>query len=59
MTSPCCLCVCVSPPIVARQWLGKHVPTATNTYATKEELLDVVFFMQCVVSNTQYAVKGD
>jgi hypothetical protein len=22
---------------IARQWLGKHIPTATNTHATTEE----------------------
>jgi hypothetical protein len=26
---------------VAKQWLGKHVPAATNTHATIEELLEV------------------
>jgi hypothetical protein len=30
---------------VAKQWLGKHVPLATNMYATIEELLDVAFCM--------------
>jgi hypothetical protein len=53
MGSPCC--VSVSPPqqalivdpeemAVARQQLGKHVSTATNTH-TIEELLDMVFSM--------------
>jgi hypothetical protein len=31
---------------IAKQWLGKHVPVATNTNTTKEELLDIVFSMQ-------------
>jgi hypothetical protein len=31
--------------VVVRQRLGKHVPTATNTHATTEELLDAVFSM--------------
>jgi hypothetical protein len=34
-----CVCMC-SPPFIARQRLGKHVPTATNTHATLEELLE-------------------
>jgi hypothetical protein len=33
---------------IARQWLDKHVPAVTNTYATIEELLDAVFSMQSV-----------
>jgi hypothetical protein len=33
--------VCVA--IIARQWLGKHVPMAMNTQETIEELLDGVF----------------
>jgi hypothetical protein len=32
MRSACCLCLCVSPSFVARQRLGKHVPTTANTY---------------------------
>jgi hypothetical protein len=32
---------------VAKQWLNKHVPAATNTHATTE-LLDVLFSMQSV-----------
>jgi hypothetical protein len=43
MRSPCCVCV---PRIVARQRLGKHVPMATNTHATIEELSDEVFFWE-------------
>jgi hypothetical protein len=41
----CCLCV---PPIVARQRLGKHIPAATNTHATIEELLDTILSMRSV-----------
>jgi hypothetical protein len=50
MRSPCCLCVYVSIylPIVARQRLGKHVPTAMNTHVTIEELLDAVFSVPSV-----------
>jgi hypothetical protein len=52
MRSRFCLCVCVSPLIVARQRLGKNptivdrqrlgrnVTAVTNTHATIEELLD-------------------
>jgi hypothetical protein len=47
MRSPWSLSVCLSP-IVARQRLGKHFPTATNMYATIEELLDTSFTMRCV-----------
>jgi hypothetical protein len=43
---------------VAMQRLGKHVPAATNTHATTQELLDSVFSMRSVLSNTQYGVKG-
>jgi hypothetical protein len=35
--------VCVSPLIVARQRLGKHVPAGTDTHATIEELFGEVF----------------
>jgi hypothetical protein len=31
---------------MVRQRLSKHVPEATNTYTTIEELLEVVFFIQ-------------
>jgi hypothetical protein len=41
MGSPCCLYVCMCiPPIVARQWLGKHYPEATNTHVRIEKVLD-------------------
>jgi hypothetical protein len=33
---------------VARKRLGKHVPAATNTRTTIEELLEAVFSMQYV-----------
>jgi hypothetical protein len=32
----------------AKQWLGKHAPTATNSHATTEELLEMMFSMQSV-----------
>jgi hypothetical protein len=50
MRSRCCVCVCVSPPIVAsngsvkspliiaRQRLGRNVTTVTNIHATIEVL---------------------
>jgi hypothetical protein len=50
MRSPCCLCVFVLPPKVARQRLGKHVPAATNTHATVKELLDPVFSMRSALN---------
>jgi hypothetical protein len=37
-----CVSVFVSP---SRQRLGKHVPAATNTHATTEELLYALFSM--------------
>jgi hypothetical protein len=49
MRSPCCMCVCVSPPIVVRQRLGKHVPAVTNTHGTIEEFLDASFSMRSVL----------
>jgi hypothetical protein len=35
------VCVYVYPPIIARQWCSEHIPTAVNTHATIEELLDM------------------
>lgn len=32
--------------VVARKRLGKHILTATNTHATKEEMLEAVFLMR-------------
>jgi hypothetical protein len=43
---------------IVGQWLSKHIPAAMNTHATIEELLEVAFSMQSVISNTQCAVKG-
>jgi hypothetical protein len=34
-----------NPPIVAKQRLGRNVTVVTNTHATIEELLDVLFSM--------------
>jgi hypothetical protein len=46
---PVSLCVCMcNPLIVVRQRLGKNVPAATNTHATREELLDASFSMRSV-----------
>jgi hypothetical protein len=57
MRSRCCLCVCLyppivagqrlgkNPPVVARQRLGRNVTAVTNTHATIEELLDALFSM--------------
>jgi hypothetical protein len=62
MRSRCCLCVCVSPTIVARHWLdknppivagqrlGRNVTAVTNTHARIEELLDASFSVARVVS---------
>jgi hypothetical protein len=58
MRSPCFLCVPPTPESrnigakrdpIARQRLGKHVPSATNTQATTEVLLDAVFSMWSMV----------
>jgi hypothetical protein len=44
MRSPCCLCVFpLNKPL-----LDKHIPSATNTHVTVEELLDAVFYMRSV-----------
>jgi hypothetical protein len=40
------LSVYVSHIIVGRQWLGNHVPAATNMHATIEELLDMSFSLR-------------
>jgi hypothetical protein len=58
MRSHCCLCVCVSPVIVARQRLGKSSPIATrqryrgNEYIrnNKRNVGRVVFNVARVVS---------
>jgi hypothetical protein len=39
--------VCVSPRIVARQWLGRHVPVVTNT-SKNGKLLGASFSVQYV-----------
>jgi alkylhydroperoxidase/carboxymuconolactone decarboxylase family protein YurZ len=58
--SPRCLCVCVPPPIVARQRLGKHVHAAKNTGTTIEELLEAVFYMRAVSRQVRIGSKvGD
>jgi hypothetical protein len=38
MRLPCCVCI---SPNIARQQLGKHIPTATNTHETVELLLSM------------------
>jgi hypothetical protein len=43
MKSPSCLCVYVNPSVIAEQPLSKHVPAATNTHATIEEMFDASF----------------
>jgi hypothetical protein len=52
-----CVCVCPSQQagivdpeekVIARQWLGKHVPATKNTQATTEEMLDAVLSMRSV-----------
>jgi hypothetical protein len=42
MRQPCSLCVPLN------QILSKHVPAATNTQATIEDLLDALFAMRFV-----------
>jgi hypothetical protein len=65
MGSPCS--VCLSPrktgivepeeTVVARHWIGQHVPAATNTQATIE-LLDAVFSILSVSFHI-YSVCGE
>jgi hypothetical protein len=58
MISPCWLCVCVSPPNpVTAQRVGNQLPAATNENEETEELLDVIFLVYRVVSNSQYVVN--
>jgi hypothetical protein len=55
MRSRCCVCVCPpivawqrlgkNPPIVARQRLGRNVTAVTNTHATIKELSGASFSM--------------
>jgi hypothetical protein len=35
--------ICVYP-VVARQWLGRHIPAATNTSKNRRSVGDVVFY---------------
>jgi hypothetical protein len=42
------VCTYVCPSYRCWQWLGKHVPAATNTHAAIEELLDAPFSMRSV-----------
>jgi hypothetical protein len=42
------VCMCIAPPVVPRQRFGKHVPAATNTQATVQELLDASSSMRFV-----------
>jgi hypothetical protein len=44
--------------IVARQSLGKHVPSAANTKATIEEFLDASFSMRSVSYQTKQAISS-
>jgi hypothetical protein len=39
MTSRCCLCVSVYPPIVATQWLGKNPPIVARQRLVKNPLI--------------------
>jgi hypothetical protein len=41
--------------VVARQPVGKHVPAAINTQATREGLLDDVFHMRFVSQSVRKA----
>jgi hypothetical protein len=44
-----CARMCI-PLIVARQWLGKHVPTATNTHNNRKDVGLLVFLCsRCLV----------
>jgi hypothetical protein len=42
--------VCVSPRVVPRQRLGRHVPVATNTRNNREIFGGVIFYTVLVVS---------
>jgi hypothetical protein len=50
------LCVCVYPPIVAMQRLGRNVTAVTNTHATIEGLLDASFSMWPVSYQAEKAI---
>jgi hypothetical protein len=41
------VCLYVYPPIVGRQWLGKHVTAATNTRNHRRSVGRVVFYLVC------------
>jgi hypothetical protein len=47
-----------SPPIVARQRLGRNVTAVTNTHVTIEELLDASFWMSPVSLQGKYAISS-
>jgi hypothetical protein len=46
------------PRIVARQRLGKHVPTGMNIHATIDELLDVSFSVWCTLYKGKLAITS-
>jgi hypothetical protein len=52
------VCVSVSPPIVARQRLGRDVTAVTNTHAAIEELLDASFSMWPVSYQGKQAISS-
>jgi hypothetical protein len=43
--------------IFAKQWIGKHVPVATNTHATIEQLLNAWFSMRFVLYQRRVCVS--
>jgi hypothetical protein len=51
-----CVFLHVYPPIVARQWLDKHVPAAMNTHNKSRIVERVVFYTVRVVSKESLLV---
>jgi hypothetical protein len=43
-----CVSICVFPPVIARQWLGKNVTAAINKHHNKRRIVGSVVF--CVVN---------
>jgi hypothetical protein len=58
MRSRCCVCVCIPPPIVARQRVGRNVTGVTNTHATIGKLLDASFSMWPVSYQGKKAISS-
>jgi hypothetical protein len=51
-----CVFVCIFPPIILTQWLGEHVPVATNTCNNRRIVGRVIFYVVHVISKERLCV---